>query len=109
MESEMSDNEPKSSFELAMEKLRAKDRQSGEKSPAALTQQQKQDIAACRGKAEARLAEMEILFRSTRAAAAAEPEALQKVEEQYARDRRRVEERRDADIARIKAGKKRKA
>ena len=105
----MSDDEPKSAYELAMEKLRERDRRSGEKSPTSLTQKQKQEVAACRSKAEAQLAEMEILFRSTRAAAASEPEALQKVEEEYARDRRRVEERRDAEIARIKVGKKGKA
>jgi len=102
----MSDDEPKSAFELAMEKLREKDRQSGEETPTALTPEQKEEIAACRSKAEAQLAEMEILFRSTRAAAAADPEALQKAEEEYTRDRRRVEERRDEEIARIRAGKK---
>ncbi len=102
----MSDDEPKSAFEIAMKKLREKDRQSGEATPATLTQKQKEEIAACRNKAKAQLAEMEILFRSTRAAAAAEPEALQKAEEEYARERRRVEERRDEEIARIKSGKK---
>jgi len=102
----MSDDEPKSAFELAMEKLREQDRQSGETTPATLTKKQKEEIAECRNKAKAQLAEMEILFRSTRAAAAAEPEALQKAEEEYARDRRRVEERRDAEISRIKSGKK---
>lgn len=101
----MSDDEPKSAFEIAMEKLREKDRQSGEETPAALTAEQKEEIAACRNKAEALLAEMEILFKSTRAAAT-EPEALQKAEQEYTRDRRRVEERRDAEIARIKSGGK---
>lgn len=102
----MSDDEPKSAYEIAMAKLREKDRQSGEEEPAALTTEQKEAIAACRKKAEAQLAEMEIMFRQTRAAAAADPEALQKAEEEYARDRRRVEERRDVEIARIRAGKK---
>jgi hypothetical protein len=102
----MSDDEPKSAFELAMEKLREKDRQSGEKAPTALSTKQKEAIAACRSKAEAQLAEMEILFRSTRAAAAADPEELRKAEEEYTRDRRRVEQRRDGEIARIRAGKK---
>jgi hypothetical protein len=102
----MSEDEPKSAFEIAMEKLREKDRQSGEETPAALTPKQKEKIAACRNKAEALLAEMEILFRSTRAAAATDPEALQKAEEEYTRERRRVEERRDGEIARIRSGKK---
>jgi hypothetical protein len=101
----MSDDEPKSAYEIAMEKLREKDRQSGEEGPVTLTPKQKEKIAACRNKAEAQLAEMEILFRSTRAAAA-DPEALQKAEEEYTRERRRVEERRDAEIARIRSGKK---
>lgn len=101
----MSDDEPKSAFELAMEKLAKKDRQKGEKSPATLTQKQKEEIAECRSRAKAQLAEMEILFRSTREAAAADPEALKKAEEEYARERRRVEERRDDKIARIKSGK----
>ena len=102
----MTDDAPKSAFEIAMEKLREKDRQSGEGAPAALTPAQKKNIAAIRNKVEAQLAEMEILFKSTRAAAAADPEALQKAEEGYARERRRVEERRDVKIARIRAGKK---
>jgi len=100
----MSDDEPKSALEIAMEKLAEKDRQSGEKTLATLTMGQKEEIAECRSKAEAQLAEMEILFRPTRVAAAADPEALKKAEEEYARERRRVEERRDEEIARIKSG-----
>jgi hypothetical protein len=50
---------------------------------------------------------MEILFQSNRAKAADDPEALGKVEEEYARERRRIEERRETEIAKVRAGKRR--
>jgi hypothetical protein len=102
----MSDDRPKSAYEIAMEKLRRQDRLGGEAAAAPLTPRQKKAIAEARNRAEAQLAEIEILFGPKRQAAAEDPEALKKAEEEYARDRRRVEERRDAEIARIRAGKK---
>ena len=106
----MADEEPKSAYEIAMEKLRKRDRERGQAAPASLTEGQKKQIAQIRRLYEARLAEREILFRSERAKAidrsADDPEAPAKVEEGYARDRRRLEEERDAKIAKVRAGPK---
>ncbi|PYS95887.1 MAG: amidohydrolase [Acidobacteria bacterium] len=94
---------PKSAYEIAMEKLRQRDRERGEAAPATLTKEQKAAIAEIRSIYEARLAEREILFRSERARAAArlaeDPEALAKAEAEYARDRRKLEEERDTKVA----------
>ena len=98
---------PKSAYELALEKLKQQDRARGEEAPAALTDDQKKEIARVRQACEARLAEREILFRAERGKLAANPEAvgqLAKAEEEYGRDRRRIEERRDAEIERIRRG-----
>jgi len=95
----------KSAFELAMEKLRHSDRQSGEETRA-LTAQQKKRIAALRQAAEAKLAEIEILHRGKRAEAASDAAALEKLEEHYAIDRRRVQSKLESDIARVRSGKK---
>lgn len=106
----MADKEPKSAYELAMEKLRQRDRERGETAPASLTEGQKKQIAEIRQIYEARLAEREILFRSEKAGALAkaadDPEAPGKVEEAYGRDRRRLEEEREAKIAKVRSGRK---
>ena len=96
----MSD-EPKSAFEIAMEKLRQRDQERGEEGPAPLSAVQKRDIAAIRRKYEARLAEVEILFQSNRTKALGDPEALQKLEEEYQQERRRAGEEREAEIAAV--------
>ena len=95
----MSDDAPKSALELAMEKLKQRDRQSGEKAPAVLSAEQKRSIADIRSKGEAKLAEVEILFKSNQASADGDADAMQKLEEEYLRERRRIEEKRDAEIA----------
>jgi imidazolonepropionase-like amidohydrolase len=104
----MADDDVKSAYEIAMEKLRRRDQERGEAAPAALTGEQKQEIAAIRRTYEARLAEREILFRSERAKASAreaeERGVLAKVEERYAEDRRRIEKERDARIEKVRAG-----
>jgi imidazolonepropionase-like amidohydrolase len=106
----MGDEAPKSAYEIAMEKLRQRDRERGEAAPAALTESQKKQIAEIRQVYEARLAEREILFKSERAKALAraadDPEAPAKIEDGYARDRRKIEEERDAKIARARAGRR---
>lgn len=101
----MSDDAPKSALEIAMEKLKQRDRESGEKAPAVLTGAQKRAIADIRSKGEARLAEVEILFRSNRESAGGEADATQRLEEEYRRERRRIEEKREAEIAAVRAGK----
>ena len=103
----MSDDKPKSAYEITMEKLRARDRERGETAPAVLTDTQKKKIAEVRRVHEARLAEREILHRSDRAALVSDPEAAEKLkelEEHYLDDRRRIEEQRDRAIEGVRSG-----
>ena len=59
----MTDEAPKSAYELAMERLRKKDKEEGV-SERPLTDEQREAIAEARRVAEARLAEREILYQS---------------------------------------------
>ena len=105
----MSDDRPKSAYEIALEKLQQRDRERGETAPAALTDEQKKAIAGIRKVFEARLAEREILHRSERAKLQSDPEGeekLAKLEEEYARDRQRIGEQRDRAIETARAGAK---
>src|SRR5262245_20401783 len=95
---------PKSAWELALEKLKKQDRERGESGPAALSAEQKKAIADIRARYQAKLAEVEILHGSNREKAAGDAEALAKVEEEYQIDRRRLDEQRDAAIAKARAG-----
>ena len=96
----MSDEAPKSAYELAMERLRKKDREEGiEDRP--LTNEQREAIAEARRVAEARFAEREILHQSA-LRGAADPEAAAQLEEEYRRDRERIGSDRDEKIARIR-------
>jgi hypothetical protein len=104
----MSDDRPKSAYEITMEKLKARDRERGETAPAALTDGQKKKIADLRKVHEAKLAEREILYRSDRARLLADPEGAEKLkdlEEHYLGDRRRIEEQRDRAIEDVRSGK----
>lgn len=97
----MADSELKSSFELAMERLRRRDAEAGiEHRP--LTNQQKAEIAEVRNFYEAKLAEMEVMHRSalSRTFDPAQREAL---EEDQRRERGRLIAERDAKIQRIRA------
>ncbi len=96
---------PRSSYEIALEKLKRQDQERGEKPPASLTGRQKKAIAKIRAKYDARLAEREILFQAEREKSTADPEMLEKIEEEYARERRRIEEQRDRGIATVRAGR----
>ena len=104
----MSDERPKSAYEIAMEKLKARDRERGETVPVSLTDGQKKRIAEIRRVHEARLAEREILHRSEKTKLLSEPEGADKLtalEEEYVRDRRRIEEQRDRAIEAVRRGK----
>ena len=104
----------KSSFELAMERLRQKDSERGEKQ-ISLGKKEKDQIAEVRRVYQAKLAEREIAWQSERrklaAAAAADPEAaetaLRTVEEAFRRDREKLERERDSKIEAVrgKAGR----
>ncbi len=98
----MSDEELKSAYELAMDRLQAQDRAEGVKPAPPLTDEQKAAVAQCRNDAQAKLAELEILFSKDHAAAAADPEKLTRLEEEYEIDRRRVESSLETAISRVR-------
>lgn len=98
----MTDKPLKSSFELAMERLKKKDIEDGVESKP-LTDGQKADIAEARNFYEAKLAEQEVLYESQRRAAT-DPAVLETLEQEYRRDRERLTTERDAKIARIRKG-----
>ncbi len=97
---------PKSAYEIALEKLERQDQERGEKPPATLNDRQKKAIAEIRTKCDAGLAEREILFKAESEKVMADPDAIDKIEEEYARERRRLEEQRDREIAAVRAGRK---
>ena len=96
----MSDKPLKSAFELAMDRLKARDLAEGVEETAPLTKAQKSRIAELRSEAQAKLAELEILHRKN-LAGTSDPAAIAKLEENYAIDRGRAESRRDAEIAKV--------
>ena len=95
----------KSAYELAMERLRAKDREEGVEESKPLTSDQKKRIAELRGEAQAKLAELEILHKKNLAATSDDPEAIRKLEENYRVDRGRAESRLETEIAKVKRGR----
>ena len=104
----MSEDEPKSAYEIAMEKLRVKDIEEG-KEPATVTAEQKEKIAEIRQECEAKVAELEIMHRSRmmQALRQGDPEeALEKIDESYRRDRQKLEEEKETRIAKVRRGEK---
>ena len=98
----MSENDaPKSAYELAMERLRRKDREQGI-ADRPLSEGQRARIAEVRRVLDARLAEREILHHSDRRKAATQEEP-DKLEQEYQRDRERIASERDAKIEKIRA------
>ena len=96
----MSDDEPKSALELAMERLKKKDRDAGvDEHP--LTEAQRTAIGEAKKVAEARMAEREILHRSA-LGRAADADALAVLDEEYRRDRERIAYDRDKKIEEIR-------
>lgn len=89
----------KSAYDLALERLEAdgidKPREE-DLDPATLER-----ISEVRNKTEAKLAELEILYRDQRASAT-DPAELEKIEEEYTAERRRLEEKRDSEIERLR-------
>lgn len=95
------DGAPKSAYELAMERLRRQDRESGVEERL-LSDDQRAEIADVRRVYDARLAEREILHQSERRRAET-PEALEELEEHYRRDRARIGAERDAKVEKIRS------
>jgi len=94
----------KSAYELAMERLKAKDRDDGVEESGPLTSAQKSRIAEVRQEAQAKLAELEILHKKNLAGTRGDPDEVKKIEEHYRTDRSRVESRLESAIARVKRG-----
>ena len=90
------DEAPKSAYEIILERLKKKDREDGvEEHP--LTPEQKDKIAEVRRVYEARLAEREILYQSSRRKAQ-DLETLDRLEQEYQRDRERINSERDRKL-----------
>ena len=96
------DDAPKSAYELAMERLRKKDAESGAGSRP-VTDEQRAAIAEVRNFYEAKAAEVEVLHQSTMRRTT-DPDARAGFEVQYRRDRERLNSERDAKIERIRRG-----
>jgi len=99
----MTDDAPKSSFELAMERLKKKDAEAGVQD-VPLTAEQKEAIAEVRRIYEAKLAEREILFQSA-LRKVGDPEAAQVLDEEYRRDRDRINGERERKIEELRKGR----
>jgi hypothetical protein len=95
-------DQPKSAWEIALEKLQKQDKARGESGPAALSGAQKKAIAEIRARSQAKLAEAEILHRSNVAKAAGETEAIEKLEEELRIERRRIDDQREREIAKVR-------
>jgi IS1 family transposase len=96
----MADERPKTAYELAMERLAKKDRETGAESWP-LTEEQKTAVAEARQVYQARVAEREILHRSAlaKAASAEEVEGLNLA---LRRDLARLATDRDRKIAQVR-------
>ena len=87
---------PKSAYEIILERLQKKDREDGVEERT-LTPEQKDRIGEVRRVYEARLAEREILYQASRRKAQ-DLETLDKVEQEYQRDRERITSERDRKL-----------
>ncbi len=96
----MSDDEPKTAYELILQRLEKKDRDEGVREQP-LTDDQRTRIAEVRKVYEAKLAEREIFFNQSRRKAD-DPEALAPREEEYRRDRERLHSERDRKVEQIR-------
>jgi hypothetical protein len=99
----MPDDKPmKTSYELAMERLRQKDADAGiENKP--VTDAQKAAIAEIRNFYEAKMAEQDVLHQSS-LRTTLDPEARAAIDAQYRRDRERLTSERDGKIEKIRLG-----
>ena len=93
----------KSSYEIAMEKLRKRDAESGETQPL-LSGPQKTEMAEIRRQYQAKLAEREILYQdeARKARASKDPEVVRSVEEGYRKDRSRIEDDMEARLRAVR-------
>ena len=99
----MSDESPKSAYELAMARLREKDAAAGVVS-GPISDAQKAEIAEVRNRAEARIAELKILHQS-KVAVLFDPDARAIADAELRREVQRIEEDREHRIAKIREGR----
>lgn len=97
----MTDEAPKSAYELAMERLRRRDAEDGVEERA-VSEEQKAEIAEARRVHAARTAEVEILFKS-KLLTIFEPEERAKVEEQHRRDLARIQTDLERKLSKIRS------
>jgi hypothetical protein len=90
----------KSAYELALERLESqgieRPREEG------LSEEARRQVAEIRQQAEAKLAELEILHRD-RARTLADPVKRREQDEEYVRERRRIEDERERKIRKVRA------
>ena len=98
------DGAPKSSFELAMERLRKKDAEEGVTTQP-MTAKQKDAIAEVRSLYDSKIVEQEILQQSAmNNLLGADPAELEEVSRRFRRDRERLGSERDAKVEGIPRG-----
>ena len=95
------DDAPKSAVELAMARFKKQDADEGV-TDRVLTDDQRNQIAEVRRTYGAKLAQEEILFKSS-AQAALDPDARRTLEDNYRRDVERINHERDRKIEKIRA------
>jgi hypothetical protein len=96
----MPDEAPKSAYELAMERLRRKDAEQGVEERN-VTEEQKAEIAEVRRVYSAKVAEAEILHKSS-LMSTPDPEARLKLEADHRRDLQRLQDDRDRKLTKIR-------
>ncbi len=97
------DDAPRSAYEIALERLKRKDRDAGiEERP--LSSEQRARIAELRRVYEAKLAEQEILHRASLRKAGGDPETLEQLDEEYRRERERIATERDRKLEQVRGG-----
>ena len=94
----MSDEEPKTAIEIAMEKLRA----SGDFSAKSLTDDQKAEIAEIRSRHRAKIAELEIKQKD-KMSKVASYEELEALQGELVQEKKRLEEKMEKDVEQVRA------
>ena len=98
----MADDRLKSAYELALERSQKKDAEAGiVQKP--VTDAQKAAIADLRSRYQAKIAELEILHRG-KTMAIEDPAAREIVEDQYRRERERLNAERESKIEKVRRG-----
>ena len=96
------DTKLKSSFELAMERLRKKDADAGIESRS-MTDEQKAAIGEARNFYDSKIAEQEVLYQS-RMRALLDPAEREALAQEFRRDKDRLTADRDAKIEKLRRG-----